>query len=62
MSTKRNGQNGINQRMTMRLKAPLGDSLQKICAASRRTKTSIIEESLELILPALERKYLHRTA
>jgi hypothetical protein len=44
-------------RLSMRLQDPLADRFEKVVVASRRSKTSIIEECLEKALPELERQY-----
>jgi predicted transcriptional regulator len=44
-------------RISFRLDQPLAARFEKIVQASRRSKTSIIEESLEEVLPRLERRF-----
>lgn len=44
------------ERISMRLEEPFATLLNRVQKASKRTKTSIIEECLERALPALERQ------
>jgi len=46
-----------NERISFRLDKPISSRFQKVVDASKRTKTSIIEECLEKALPELERQY-----
>ncbi len=41
----------------MRLDEPIATRFEKVVTASKRTKTSIIEECLEKQLPLLEKQY-----
>jgi predicted DNA-binding protein len=56
---KRNKRNELPEgRVAMRLDPPINDRFQRVVKASKRSKTSIIEECLERILPELEKQYL----
>ena len=41
----------------MRLDEPIATRFHRVVEASRRSKTSIIEECLERVLPEMERRY-----
>lgn len=44
-------------RVSVRLREDLEPRLEKVRKASKRSTTSLIEEALEKVLPALERRY-----
>jgi predicted DNA-binding protein len=49
-------------KLAMRLDPPINDRFQRVVKASKRSKTSIVEECLERVLPELEKQYLAKVA
>jgi len=47
----------VDNRLAVRLDEPLAVRFHQVVAASKRTKTSILEECLEEALPKLEKQY-----
>jgi predicted DNA-binding protein len=47
----------IDPRISIRLDLPIAERFERIVTASKRSKTSIIEECLEGHLPKLEKQY-----
>lgn len=50
-------QEPVDTRVALRLDEPLAKRFHKVVNASKRSKTSIVEECLEDVLPKLERQY-----
>lgn len=44
-------------RISLRLDTPIAERFEKVVKASRRTKTSLIEEALEVVLPKFEKQH-----
>ena len=44
-------------KVSLRLDVPIAERFERVVSASRRTKTSIIEECLEKALTTLEKQY-----
>jgi len=52
---------GVSRALNLRLDAPMADRLDEVMKVSRRSKTSIVEESLERWLPELEKRHAAMT-
>jgi predicted transcriptional regulator len=48
---------GKGDRLSVRLDPPIAERFARVVEASKRSKTSILEECLEEVLPALEKQY-----
>lgn len=47
----------VESRISVRLEQPIAERFARVVTASKRTKTSILEECLEEVLPKLEKQY-----
>lgn len=52
----------VDPRVAVRLDDPLALRFSRVVKASKRSKTSIVEECLEQVLPKLEKQYLRSEA
>lgn len=47
----------VDNRISVRLDHPIADRLHRVVMASKRTRTSVLEECLEHGLPKLEKQF-----
>lgn len=50
-------QDNATNRISFRLDTPIAERFERVVAASKRSKTSVIEECLQATLPKLEKQY-----
>ncbi len=56
--TKKTTEPEVKDRLSVRLDRPLAERFEKVVTVSKRSRTSIIEECLEEVLPKMEKQYL----